>query len=324
MANRRMLAASISVSEQVAALETDFARLLFTWMIAHADDYGVLSGSPAKVRALVVPMLDVTVAAVADALADMEENELIWRYLAYDAQPFIQFRTWETHQSGLHKRTAPHQPRRCDIPGDGEHFPELPGISRNFPLKGREQKGTEGEGGREGEDAPPPAAADNHHSDLAALTAQVVSECHMGKASQGGAQRIIASHLERGLTADAVLREVDKLVDRHRKTGRKAGISLSELDRWLDKARLVGPVPIIAAAAARASPATTAAASSTPARNLRTAEELSASKTPFKPRYPDEIDDEKETTNHVADERTPPRSAGERGDRGRTASLRAG
>lgn len=53
MANRRMLSKSISISEQANDL-SDFAALLFTWMIPHADDWGILPGSARKVKALIV------------------------------------------------------------------------------------------------------------------------------------------------------------------------------------------------------------------------------------------------------------------------------
>ena len=48
MANRRMIAKSISVSDEANALG-DFAALLFTWLIPHSDDYGVIPGSPGRI-----------------------------------------------------------------------------------------------------------------------------------------------------------------------------------------------------------------------------------------------------------------------------------
>src|SRR5260221_134130 len=152
MANRRMLAASISVSEQVAQLHDDFTRLVFTWMIAHGDDYGVLTGSPARVKALVVPMLNCTVDQVNAALLDMEAQELIWRYSDDDGKPWLQFCTWEEHQSGLHKRTKPkaaHFPEcrcgSCPPPGSSRKFPEVPASRARAELNGigKEEKRNE-------------------------------------------------------------------------------------------------------------------------------------------------------------------------------------
>lgn len=52
-----MLDKKISVSEQVANLTIE-AQLLFTWMIAHADDVGLLPYSARSIKGLVVPMND--------------------------------------------------------------------------------------------------------------------------------------------------------------------------------------------------------------------------------------------------------------------------
>lgn len=57
MAQKRMIDKKISVSEQVANLSTE-AQLLFTWMIPHADDIGLLPYSSRTIKALVVPMND--------------------------------------------------------------------------------------------------------------------------------------------------------------------------------------------------------------------------------------------------------------------------
>lgn len=57
MAQKRMIDKKISVSEQVANLSTE-AQLLFTWMIPHADDLGLLPYSDRTIKALVVPMND--------------------------------------------------------------------------------------------------------------------------------------------------------------------------------------------------------------------------------------------------------------------------
>lgn len=102
-----------------------FACLLFTWMIAHADDFGRLPGSAAKVKALVIPMRDETTSDVEHALMLMEERRLIIRYTV-DGVDYIQFPGWEKHQSGLHKRTKSIYP---EPPGYSGNFPEFPGTS---------------------------------------------------------------------------------------------------------------------------------------------------------------------------------------------------
>ncbi|XEC97016.1 DNA replication protein DnaD [Paenibacillus tarimensis] len=131
MAERRMISKVISISEKVNTLSL-FGRLLYTWMIPHTDDFGRLPGSPAKVRALIVPMGDETVKDVESALSDMQDNGLIEWY-EVDGEKFIQITNFDEHQSGLHKRTNskfPDPPRKeKQISND---IPEVPGNSGNF------------------------------------------------------------------------------------------------------------------------------------------------------------------------------------------------
>ena len=54
MAQKLMIDKKISVSEQVANLPIE-AQLLFTWMIPHADDVGLLPYSARTIKALVIP-----------------------------------------------------------------------------------------------------------------------------------------------------------------------------------------------------------------------------------------------------------------------------
>lgn len=117
MANRRMLSKSISISEQANEL-SDFAALLFTWMIPHADDWGILPGSPKKVKALVIPMRKQTPKEVEKAIHELVSAVLVWWY-EVEGEKYIQFRKWDKHQEGLHKRTKP-------------KFPEYPGSSGNI------------------------------------------------------------------------------------------------------------------------------------------------------------------------------------------------
>lgn len=73
MAQRRMIDKRISVSEQVANLPLK-AQLLFTWMIPHADDVGLLPYSARTIKALVVPMVDaITSDSIGFQLESMEK-----------------------------------------------------------------------------------------------------------------------------------------------------------------------------------------------------------------------------------------------------------
>lgn len=163
MAERRMVSKVISLSEKVNSLSL-FGRLLYTWMIPHADDFGRLPGSPAKVRVLVVPFCDETIRDVENELADMNRIGII-RWYEVDGERFIQIVNFENHQQGLHKRTKskfpeppegkpPETPPKQEAsePSEdhnSESFQNIPGNSREFPLNRTElnrteQKGTEG------------------------------------------------------------------------------------------------------------------------------------------------------------------------------------
>src|SRR5579859_8102302 len=76
MAQKRMLDKKISISEKVANLSLK-AQLLFTWMIPHADDLGLLSSSPRIIKAMVVPMWDDKVEDIGNLLEDIRNQDLI-------------------------------------------------------------------------------------------------------------------------------------------------------------------------------------------------------------------------------------------------------
>lgn len=77
MAQGRFLNKTISLSEKFALLPNDTARLIATWCIPHLDKNGVTYGDARKIRALVVPMLDLTTAQVNEAIAAMNDFGLI-------------------------------------------------------------------------------------------------------------------------------------------------------------------------------------------------------------------------------------------------------
>lgn len=110
MANRRMLSKSISTSVQVNKLSCFQAKLLFTWMIPHADDDGRLKGEPEYVKAIVVPMINWLPNDVQKYLKEMHELGLIHMW-EEDGQKFIHFPKWKSHQvlqkDRYHKSTFP-------------------------------------------------------------------------------------------------------------------------------------------------------------------------------------------------------------------------
>jgi hypothetical protein len=102
-ARARLLYPTISFSERVAGLGVKGA-LLFTWLLAHCDDQGRYCGTPKKMKAEVVPLVDeFTVKDVEKVLAEMERVKLIIRYAEGDNQ-LIQVVDWWSFQDGLRVR----------------------------------------------------------------------------------------------------------------------------------------------------------------------------------------------------------------------------
>ncbi|WP_211750421.1 DnaD domain protein [Paenibacillus sp. Marseille-Q4541] len=139
MAEKRMISKVISISEKVNDLPNIFSMLLFTWMIPHTDDFGRLAGSPSKVKALVVPMLDKKKEEVAAALEELATHGLI-NWYEVDGERVIQILNFDKHQQGLHKRTRSKFP---DFPGSSDSFPKIPLEEKRTELKRTEEKGIE-------------------------------------------------------------------------------------------------------------------------------------------------------------------------------------
>lgn len=138
MANRRMLSKTISTSRKVN-LVSDFAKLLFTWIIPHTDDFGRIDGNPEIVKALVMPLNKSGVDEIEAALVEIAQAGLIDWYIT-EGQSVIQVIQFEEFQSNLHKRT---ESRFLD---KNEYSIDLlanPRISQNLRPKGTELKGTE-------------------------------------------------------------------------------------------------------------------------------------------------------------------------------------
>ncbi len=109
MAKARMLHKAISISVQVSNLSLE-AQLLFTWLIAHADDEGRLKGEPKYIKATVVPYAQWTVEEVCEYLGEIHQQSLI-SYWQENNQWFIEFPTWKNYQyiakDRFHKSSLP-------------------------------------------------------------------------------------------------------------------------------------------------------------------------------------------------------------------------
>lgn len=121
MAEKRMLSKVISVSEKVNTLPEIFDMLLFTWMIPHADDYGRLPGSPAKIKALVVPMLETSLIGVKHSLERLADKKLILWYEA-GGEKIIQIIDNEKHQQGLKGKKAKYSAPDSQLTSNDGHL----------------------------------------------------------------------------------------------------------------------------------------------------------------------------------------------------------
>lgn len=99
-----MLAPSISVSPRVNDLSLK-AALIYTWLLAHCDDQGRMSGDAATVRGIVCPLRrDISEEDVRLALSDIEDKDLIRIYEPPDMQwsptvEILQVMDWWSHQN---------------------------------------------------------------------------------------------------------------------------------------------------------------------------------------------------------------------------------
>lgn len=139
MAEKRMLSKVISISEKVNELPDIFDMLLYTWMIPHADDFGRLAGSPGKIKALVVPMLEKSIKDIRQSLQVLDAQGLILWY-EVEGERVVQIQQFEKHQQGLHKRTRSKFP---DFPGNSGNVQEFPSELKGTELNRTEEKRTE-------------------------------------------------------------------------------------------------------------------------------------------------------------------------------------
>lgn len=92
-----MIAKSISTSTRISEVST-FAKLLFTWIIPHCDDYGHLDANPKIVKAIVVPLLDEGADDVKKALEELAVKKLI-RFYETEGRKYLEIDKWDDHQT---------------------------------------------------------------------------------------------------------------------------------------------------------------------------------------------------------------------------------
>lgn len=98
MAQKRMIDKKISFSEQVANLPVE-AQLIFTWSIPHSDDLGILPRSARSLKAMVVPMWDMTVEAFGNHLEAIIKQGLYQVYKHSDGEEYLRVTKFSQHQT---------------------------------------------------------------------------------------------------------------------------------------------------------------------------------------------------------------------------------
>lgn len=94
--NRRMISKSISTSIKLSRV-SDFAALLFTWLIPHCDDNGNMDGEPYLINGIVCPLRKKTIDEVESALKELESQKLISFYEKNGR--FVHVERWKEHQT---------------------------------------------------------------------------------------------------------------------------------------------------------------------------------------------------------------------------------
>jgi hypothetical protein len=111
MASGRVVAKSITSSERVASLPCLGAKLLYTWLIPHADNLGRLRGDPLEVKVLLFKRDPATVEDVDLWLGQIASAGLIDWY-ERQGERFISITNF-----GAHNSPAGNMSKKSELPG---------------------------------------------------------------------------------------------------------------------------------------------------------------------------------------------------------------
>jgi len=127
MADGRMLKKNVSKSRRLADLNTDSARLLWTWLLPHLDVEGRFEADPNIIKGAVVPRIDsLTPAKISEILDDLVRVGLIYVY-EHDGDKYLEYRKFKDFQ------------RLRDGKEKASEIPPCPDEIRNRPWPSHEQ-----------------------------------------------------------------------------------------------------------------------------------------------------------------------------------------
>jgi hypothetical protein len=155
MADGRMLKKLISTSKKLANLKTDSARLLYTWILPHADIQGRFSGEPDIVKGSIVPRLKTMDYENVEAyLTDMVENNLIDLY-EVDGDKYLEVIKFHDFQTLRKDRESPSRIPNKD--GLLEDSRSTPAQAKTNEAKGSQGKLSEAKASDDKDDSPFPS-----------------------------------------------------------------------------------------------------------------------------------------------------------------------
>jgi hypothetical protein len=135
-AGARLLYQTISASERIAGLGAKGA-LIYTWLLAHADDQGRYAGGARKVKIQVVPLIDeISEKEVESTLAAMAKVHLVIRYSGGGTQ-LVQITDWWEFQAGLRFKFASRYPAPEGWKDQVKQPPERNDVGRFKPPLGQ-------------------------------------------------------------------------------------------------------------------------------------------------------------------------------------------
>ena len=97
MAQKRMIDKKISVSEQVSNLSS-LGKVIFTWSIPHADDLGLLPFSKKTLKAMIIPMDDISMEDFGNHVEDIVKQGL-WDKYDYGKNKYYRIVKFFNHQT---------------------------------------------------------------------------------------------------------------------------------------------------------------------------------------------------------------------------------
>lgn len=226
MSRRRKLSTDISTDAKVAELGEVLPMLLYTWAIAHADDWGRLTGNPRQFKLLVCPGIDNSTAEIDEALTKVEQAGLWYRY-EVEGEKYLAYprESWFKHQSYINESK-----RYSDA---GSEIPPPPTEVEYWQESARNSKKQQESARNSASPSPSPSpsqdvarARDPHH--LVLLAREEVPDWQPDDEKD---EALIERHLKR-LDADTIERTILRLADYQHEHGKYKQLRTA-LSKWL-------------------------------------------------------------------------------------------